>query len=209
MAERFTSLKAVAAPYEPVNVDTDQILPARFLKYPRSGGYGQFLFHDLRVREDGSENPDFVLNRDAYRRARIFVGNTNFGCGSSREGAAYAFFDYGIRSVIAPSFSDIFFNNCLKNGIVPVRLSEAICAQLRELLLAKPGTELTVDLERERVVRPDGAAHEFAIDPFFREMLLQGVDELGITLGILPEIEAFERRYGEEMPWVMPKRGVN
>lgn len=205
MAERFIRLTAVAAPYEPTNVDTDQILPARFLKYPRSGGYGGFLFHDLRRREDGSESADFVLNREPYRRARIFVGNANFGCGSSREGAAYAFFDYGIRSVIAPSFSDIFFNNCLKNGIVPARLPDAVCRQLRELLAAKPGTELTVDLERERVLRPDGTAYAFAIDPFFRDMLLQGVDELGITLGLMPEIEAFERRYGEEMSWALPK----
>jgi 3-isopropylmalate/(R)-2-methylmalate dehydratase small subunit len=203
MPERFTRLQGVAAPYDPVNVDTDQILPARFLKYPRAGGYGGFLFHDLRMREDGSENPDFVLNREPYRRARIFVGNANFGCGSSREGAAYAFFDYGVRSVIAPSFSDIFFGNCLKNGIVPARLPDAACAQLRALLLAEPGTELTVDLEQERVVQPDGTAYAFSIDPFFREMLLEGVDELGVTLGLLTQIEAFERRYGEEMPWAV------
>ncbi len=201
MAEQFTSLTAIAAPYEPINVDTDQIIPARFLKFPRKDGYGKFLFHDLRYREDGSENPDFVLNQEPYRKARIFVGNTNFACGSSREGAAYAFYDCGFRSVIAPSFSDIFFNNCLKNGIVPARLPEAACAGLRALLAARPGTELTVDLENGRVVEPGGTAHSFAIDPFFREMLLQGLDEIGLTLSLAPEIEAFERAYAEAAPW--------
>jgi 3-isopropylmalate/(R)-2-methylmalate dehydratase small subunit len=197
MGEKFQTLTAVAAPYEPVNVDTDQILPARFLKMPRSGGYGQFLFHDVRA-----EKPDFVLDRDAYRDAKIFVGNTNFACGSSREGAAFAFYDAGFRSVIAPSFSDIFYNNCLKNGIVPVRLADEVCAHLRTLLRDKPGTELTVDLANQ-VVLESGKAYPFTVDPFFREMLLKGVDELGLTLSLKDEIEAFERRYAAEFPWAM------
>jgi len=192
---KFTTLTAVAAPYEPVNVDTDQILPARFLKMPRSGGYGQVLFHDVRA-----DNPDFVLNRDAYRNAKIFVANTNFACGSSREGAAFAFYDAGFRSVIAPSFSDIFYNNCLKNGIVPVRLPEQACADLRRTLLDKPGSELTVDLQSQQVLAQD-RRYPFSVDPFFREMLLKGLDELGLTLSLEDEIEAFERRYAVEFPW--------
>jgi len=201
--DAFTTFTAVAVPYEPINVDTDQILPARFLKMPRGNGkhYGGYLFFDARFNDDGSEKPDFVLNRAPYRCARILVGNTNFACGSSREGAAYAFLDAGFRSVIAPSFSDIFFNNCLKNGIVPVRLDDAPCARLRAQLAAKPGAEITVDLERQVVRGPDGAGHGFAIDGFFREMLLKGVDEVGLTLGLMDEIKAFERHHAAAAPW--------
>lgn len=201
--DAFTTFTAVAVPYEPINVDTDQILPARFLKMPRGNGkhYGGYLFFDARFNDDGSEKPDFVLNRAPYRGARILVGNTNFACGSSREGAAYAFLDAGFRSVIAPSFSDIFFNNCLKNGIVPVRLDDATCARLRARLAAQPGAEVTVDLERQVVRGPDGAEHGFAIDGFFREMLLKGVDEVGLTLGLVDEIKAFERRHAAAAPW--------
>src|SRR5688572_9113923 len=192
---KFEELTAVAAPYEPVNVDTDQILPARFLKMPRAGGYGQFLFHDVRAAD-----PDFVLERPAYREARILVANRNFGCGSSREGAAFAFYDAGFRSVIAPSFSDIFYNNCLKNGIVPVRLPAEVCARLRAL---PPGIALTVDLETQAVIEPDGTRHAFEVDDFYREMLLRGVDELGLTLSLLPQIEDFEKRYAAEFPWAV------
>ncbi len=193
---QFTTFTAVAAPYEPVNVDTDQIIPARFLKFPRSDGYGKFLFHDAR------EDPAFVLNRAPYGKARILVANANFGCGSSREGAAYAFYDSGFRSVIAPSFGDIFFNNCLKNGIVPVRLSEGICSDLRKKLLEQPGSELTVDLVAQEV-RDGAKAHPFAVDPFYREMLLEGVDEIGLTLSLAAEIEAFEKAYAEAAPWAL------
>jgi 3-isopropylmalate/(R)-2-methylmalate dehydratase small subunit len=186
MSSKFTSITAIAAPYEPVNVDTDQIIPARYLKVPRKDGYGGFLFHDLR-----EGNRDFVLNRPPYDKARILVANENFGCGSSREGAAYAFFDAGFRAVIAPSFGDIFFNNCLKNGIVPARLPAEVCGSLRKELRETPGTEITVDLETQLVERK----HAFVVDPFFREMLLKGVDEIGLTLSMLPQIEAFERTY--------------
>lgn len=201
--DAFTTFTAVAAPYEPVNVDTDQILPARFLKMPRGNGrhYGGYLFFDARFNDDGSEKPDFVLNAPAYRGARILVGNTNFACGSSREGAAYAFLDAGFRSVIAPSFSDIFFNNCLKNGIVPVRLDDATCADLRAQLAATPGSEVTVDLERQVVRAPDGREHRFEVDGFFREMLLKGVDEVGLTLGLMDDILGFETRRAAAAPW--------
>ena len=200
--QRFTTLTAIAAPYDPINVDTDQIVPARFLKYSRSGGYGQFLFHDLRFHQDGTENPDFALNRAPYRSAKLFVGNTNFACGSSREGAVYALSDWGIRSVIAPSFGDIFYNNCQKNGVVPVRLAPSICQHLRELLKATPGTMLTVDLEQLVVVEPDGTRHPFELDAFGREMILNGLDEVGLTLSLLHDVEAFEARYAQEAPWV-------
>jgi 3-isopropylmalate/(R)-2-methylmalate dehydratase small subunit len=195
--ESFETFTAIAAPYEPVNVDTDQIVPARFLKFPRQDGYGKFLFHDVR------EDPAFVLNRAPFDRARILVANANFGCGSSREGAAYAFHDAGFRSVIAPSFGDIFYNNCMKNGIVPVRLPDDGCSALRLLLKDRPGTELTVDLVAQEVRAPDGTVYRFAIGAFYREMLLKGVDELGLTLSLMPEIEAFERAYAREVPWVV------
>jgi 3-isopropylmalate/(R)-2-methylmalate dehydratase small subunit len=194
MSEKFTTITAIAAPFERVNVDTDQIIPARFLKTPRKDGYGRFLFHDLR------EDPAFILNRAPYDKARILVANDNFGSGSSREGAAYAFFDAGFRAIIAPSFGDIFFNNCLKNGIVPARLPADTCRELRQRITHSPGTKLTVDLERQLV---DGK-YAFGVDPFFREMLLKGVDEIGLTLTMLPEIEAFERTYMEKAPWISP-----
>lgn len=204
MAEPFRQLTAVAAPYDPVNVDTDQLLPARFLKFPRTEGYGDYLFHDLRYGKDGTLNASFVLNRPAYRGAGILVGNHNFGCGSSREGAVYALHDHGIRSVIAPSFSDIFYNNCLRNGMVPARLTGRQCAQLRALLEAQPGTPLTVDLERQQVLAPDGQAYEFSVDSFSRDLLLAGLDEVGLTLGLLDEVDAFERAYVAGAPWVLP-----
>jgi 3-isopropylmalate/(R)-2-methylmalate dehydratase small subunit len=196
MAEKFISLTAIAAPYEPVNADTDQILPARFLKFPRKDGYGQFLFKDLR------DKPGFILDEKPYDEAKILVANRNFGCGSSREGAAYALYDSGFRSVIAPSFGDIFFNNCLKNGIVPVRLDDGICSSLRSFLKQHPGKELTVDLGLLQVSTPIGE-YPFTVNEFFREMLLQGVDEIGLTLSMLPQIEAFEKAYAEAAPWAV------
>jgi len=197
MAERFTRFTAVAAPYDPVNVDTDQIIPARFLKYPRSQGYGQFLFHDVR------EEPGFILREPPFDKAKILVANANFGCGSSREGAPYAFHDAGFRSIIAPSFGDIFYSNCLKNGIVPVRLDDKACLSIRDALKAKPGSEITVDLQALTVTAA-GSQFAFAIDPFFREMLLEGVDELGLTLSMLPQIEAFEKSTAASTPWLTP-----
>jgi 3-isopropylmalate/(R)-2-methylmalate dehydratase small subunit len=197
MTEKFTRFTAIAAPYDPVNVDTDQIIPARFLKAPREQGYGSFLFHDVRERED------FFLNHPVFGKAKILVANTNFGCGSSREGAPYAFHDAGFRSIIAPSFGDIFFNNCMKNGIVPVRLDEQICSSLRDSLRKRPGSEVTVDLTSDKVATPIGE-FAFSVPPFFREMLLEGVDEIGLTLSMLPQIEAFEKDYAAATPWLTP-----
>jgi 3-isopropylmalate/(R)-2-methylmalate dehydratase small subunit len=164
---------------------------------PREKGYDGFLFHDVR------ESADFVLNHPIFGKAKIFVANTNFGCGSSREGAPYAFHDAGFRSVIAPSFGDIFYNNCMKNGIVPVRLEEKSCTALREALKKSPGSEITVDLTSNRVTTPIGT-FEFSVPPFFREMLLEGVDEIGLTLSMLPQIEAFEKDYTASKPWQTP-----
>jgi 3-isopropylmalate/(R)-2-methylmalate dehydratase small subunit len=198
----FTTLAAVAAPIEGVNVDTDQIIPARFLKHPRSGGYGPYLFHDERFADDGSERPDFVLNLPAYRAAGIIVANSNFGCGSSREGAVYALADFGIRAVVAPSFGDIFRNNCLKNGVLPVCLPEVAAAAMRAALATRPGAEIAIDLDAQTLDGPDGTRHVFDIDPFWKEMLLKGLDELGMTLERLPEIVAFETRHCADDPWL-------
>ncbi len=204
MAQPFTTLEALAAPFDAENVDTDQILPARFLKKPRDEAYGSYLFHDLRFADDGSEIADFVLNRPAFRGAAILVANSNFGCGSSREGAVYTLYDYGIRSVIAPSFSDIFYNNCLRNGLVPVRLAAETCARMRAALWRQPGQHVAVDLQQQQVRDTEGTIHPFDIEPFPRELLLSGLDEIGLTLSMLPDIEAREREYHRATPWALP-----
>ncbi len=199
--DAFRTLTAVAAPYDLDNVDTDQIIPARFLKYPRSGGYGQFLFHDQRRNEDGSQRADFVLNRTEYKGARILVTGENFGCGSSREGAVYALADSNFRAIIAPSFGQIFHNNCFKNGVLPVRLAQGTVKQIVALLAQKPGASLTVDLERT-MVTADGKEIPFAVDGFWREALLAGVDEIGLTQSYSEKIAAFERAYNQQFDWL-------
>lgn len=200
--EPFTVLTAVAAPYDRLNVDTDQILPARFLLKRRTDPeYPTYLFRDLRFNSDGSENPDFVLNRSAYRGAKIFVGNSNFGGGSSREAAAIAFDRYGVRCVVAPNFGDIFYNNCVKNGILPIRLPEAVVAAIRAQLHARPGATLTVDLPAQVLTDVEGRQHRFEIDGFSKRCLIEGVNQIDLTLRELPAIEAFERRYRETHSW--------
>ena len=191
-----------AACYPGANVDTDQILPARFLKADRAQGYGQYLLHDLRFDEQGQERPDFVLNQEGFRAATILVADANFGCGSSREGAVYALADFGIRAVIAPSFGDILFSNCLKNAIVPVRLPGAVVAELRDSLTRAPGSKVTVGLDSMTVTLPDRGVHPFALDAFWVECLLKGVDEIQLTLGEMTAIEAFERDYMREHDWL-------
>jgi len=198
----FVSETGVAAPVEGRNIDTDQIIPARFLKVDKEKGYGQFLFYDHRFDENRNERPQFVLNQPAFREARILVADVNFGCGSSREGAVYALQDYGVRAVIAPSFGDIFYNNCLKNGVVPVRLDETVTAELRATLAAGPERRVTVDLAELAVTLPGGAVHRFDIDPFWRECLMKGIDEIGLTQTYMPQIEEFEREYYAQMPWL-------
>jgi 3-isopropylmalate/(R)-2-methylmalate dehydratase small subunit len=197
--ETFRHLDAVAVPLPRPNIDTDQIIPARFLSRPRGLDHGQFLFHDARRVPGGEEErPDFPLNRPEWRAARIVVGGRNFACGSSRESAVWALFDAGFRCAIAPSFGDIFYNNGLKNGLLPVVLpAEAVQALIAQLE-ARPGAGVAVDLPAQTVTFPDGAVHPFEIDPFAKHCLLEGVDELGFTLGFEEEIAAFERRMGRE-----------
>ena len=198
----FTKLTAVAVPFDMANIDTDKIIPARFLRKPRLPGYDPYLFHDMRFNADGSERPEFILNQPAYRGAGILVTGANFGCGSSREGAAYAMLDYGIRCVIAPSFGDIHYANELQNGMLPVILPEEVCRRLRGQLHDQPGAQLTVDLDAQTVTGPDGTTHRFEIDPIYRERLLKGLDDVGLVLQYQPEIEDFERGHYGEMPWL-------
>jgi 3-isopropylmalate/(R)-2-methylmalate dehydratase small subunit len=193
--EPFTSLRAGALPIAQPNFDTDQILPARFLQKPRAQNFGEFLFRDLRYRSDGSENPDFVLNQPAYRGARIVLAEENFGCGSSREHAVWALYDYGIRAVIAPSMGDIFMSNAAKNGLLTVVLPEEVVARMIEAVLARPGLEITVELETQSVTLPGSASHRFEIDAYRKRCLMSGLDELAYTLTLLDRIEAFERDY--------------
>jgi 3-isopropylmalate/(R)-2-methylmalate dehydratase small subunit len=200
--EPFTRLDAVAAPMPVPNVDTDQIIPARFLRKSRKDGYGQYLFCDLRFDSDGKEKPGFVLNEAPYRGARILVADKNFGCGSSREHAVYALWDYGFRVVIAPSFGDIFFGNSFKNGFLPIVLPAEATAELRDAIQANPGAHVTVDLASQLVIGPEGTTHRFEIDSYRKECLLKGIDELDFTLARRAEIAEFERRLAEAMPWL-------
>ena len=201
--EPFTRLDAVAAPMPVANIDTDQIIPARFLRKPRKSGYGQYLFHDLRIDDAGKERPDFVLNQAPYRGARVLIADKNFGCGSSREHAVYALWDYGFRAVIAPSFGDIFYGNSLKNGLLPIVLLADAAAELRRAVEEKhPGAYVVVDLERQQVTGPDGRVHRFEIDAFRKHCLLKGIDELDFTLGHRAEIEAYELTHNRSTPWL-------
>ena len=194
----FELLDAVALPIAQANVDTDQILPARYLQKPRANDFGQFLFRDLRYREDGSEEPSFILNREPYRETRVVVAARNFGCGSSREHAVWALYDYGVRAVIAPSFGDIFFANSLKNGLLPIVLPEDVVTNLLAAVEAAPGSRIGVDLAQQLVTAPDGTRHAFHIDPFPKQCLLEGLDELDYTLSQMDRIIRFERLYDAE-----------
>ena len=200
--EPFKPLQAVAAPLAVSNIDTDQIIPARFLWRKRSEGWGHLLFNDLRFNDDGSPRAHFVLNRPEYRDAQILVADRNFGCGSSREHAVWALYDYGIRTVIAPSFGDIFFNNSLQNGFLPVVLPDATVEALLAALEQAPGTQIGIDLAAQHVSAPDGALHGFEIDPFRKECLLAGADEVAFTLSLGNQIDAFERTYGSKVSWI-------
>jgi 3-isopropylmalate/(R)-2-methylmalate dehydratase small subunit len=200
--EPFTRLTAVAAPLDLPNIDTDRVIPARFLRRPREAGFGPLLFHDVRFGPDGAPRPDFVLNQPGYREARILVTAENFGCGSSREMAVWALLDYGIRVVIGPSFGDIFFENCFKNGALAIVLPGTVAAALRGALAARPGASLSVDLEAQTITGPAGETIPFEIDAFRKHGLLGGQDEVEMTLARLPAIEAFEARRRDEMPWL-------
>ena len=201
--QAFTTLTAVAIPVDMVNVDTDQIIPARFLKRPRSDpNYKTFLFHDLRFDETGKERPGFVMNKAPYRGGQIIVADENWGCGSSREGAVWTLVANDIRCVIAPSFGDIHYNNAMKNGMLPIRLSRQDCAALRKQLNDKPGAEITVDLAAQTVAGPDGKSYSFDIDPFAKYRMLKGLDDIDVTMEYEKEFDAFETRYKKEASWL-------
>jgi 3-isopropylmalate/(R)-2-methylmalate dehydratase small subunit len=200
----FVRFTAVAAPLDMSNVDTDKLLPNRFFRKARGSGLQQYLLHDIRFNGDGSEKPDFVLNQAPYRAARILVTGPNFGSGSAREGAVYAVADYGIRAVIAPSFSDIYSGNMLQNGLLPVVLPGDVCDGLRAALHERPGAEITIDLEAKTVTAPHGDVHAFDIDPSSRERLLAGQDDIDLILAHSKAIESFEQRYLDQYPWRRP-----
>ena len=195
--EPFVSHSGIVAPLDRANVDTDQIIPKQFLKRIERTGYGQFLFFDWRLREDGSPDPDFELNRPGYRDASILVSGENFGSGSSREHAPWALLDFGFRCVIAPSFADIFYGNCFQNGLLPVRLSPGAVRRIMDNAQRRPGYRLTVDLEALRVWDNDeDVAESFEVDDFRRESMLRGLDDIGLTLQRETDIAGFEARRG-------------
>ena len=205
--DKFVTLTAVAAPIAVDNVDNDQVLPARLMRKQREdGGYAKYLFHDLRFNADGSEKPDFVLNQPAYRDAKIIVASHNYACGSSRLGAVYTHYDYGIRCLIATSFGDVFFNNCFKNGILPIRLPAEKTAALRGQLDARPGATLTVDLPAQTVTDVNGTVHGFDVDPFGKRCLLEGLSDIALTLEREAQIRAFEERHRHTFSWLPLQR---
>jgi 3-isopropylmalate/(R)-2-methylmalate dehydratase small subunit len=199
--QKFTTLTGVAAPLEIMNVDTDMIIPKQYLKTIARTGLGKGLFSELRFREDGSENPDFVLNRPAYRNAQILVAGDNFGCGSSREHAPWALLDFGVRCVISTSFADIFYNNCFKNGILPIKVSQAQLEKLFDDARRGANATLSINLEAQEIHGPDGGVIAFVIDPFRKHCLLNGLDEIGLTLQKADKIAAFERDMASSRPW--------
>ena len=199
--DAFTTLTGIAAPMPAANVDTDKIIPARFLKSISRSGFGKHLFANMRFNPDGSENPDFVLNQEPYRRAEILIAFENFGCGSSREHAPWALLDYGVRALVGKSFADIFFNNCFKNGLLPIRLPQAEIDALFADVAARPGYRLMIDLEAQTVARPDGRAIPFEIEPYRKHCLIEGLDDIGLTLRHRDQIAEFEARRRLEQPW--------
>ena len=200
--DKFVIFKAVAVPFDQANIDTNQLCPTRFNKVEKGPQYARVLFHDLRFDADGSEKPDFILNTAPYRRAGIIVAERNFGCGSSRESAVYALKTFGIRAIIAPSFGDIFFNNCLKNSVVPVVLDTDVCATMRAQLHVNIGAEITVDLEQQLVTDVGGEEHAFRIHPLRRRCLLEGLDDISLTTELAGLMQRFETAYRREFPWL-------
>jgi 3-isopropylmalate/(R)-2-methylmalate dehydratase small subunit len=199
--QAFKHLDAVAVPMARPNVDTDQIVPARYLRKPRKLGFGDYLFRDLRLDKDGRER-DFILNKPAYRDAKILVAERNFGCGSSREAAVYALWDYGFRAVIAPSFGDIFFGNSFMNGLLLIVLPEPDVAALIAALEAKPGAHMKIDLAAQTVTGADGKTYRFDIDAYRKRCLIEGLDELAFTLSQRDAIAAFEQKHAAATPWM-------
>jgi 3-isopropylmalate/(R)-2-methylmalate dehydratase small subunit len=200
--DKFTTLTGVAAPLPITNVDTDMIIPKQFLKTIKRTGLGKHLFDEMRYDASGKEIPDFVLNRPAYRKASILVAGENFGCGSSREHAPWALLDFGIRCVIAPSFADIFYNNCFKNGILPIVLPKEEIAKLFDDAERGANAVITIDLEKQEIAGPDGGRIRFEIDAFRKHCLLNGLDDIGLTLQKAAEIDSYEARQRAAQPWL-------
>ena len=199
--DKFTTLTGIAAPYPVVNIDTDMIIPKDYLKTIKRTGLGTGLFAEARYRDDGSENPDFVLNKPAYRNAQILVAGDNFGCGSSREQAPWALADFGIRCVISTSFGDIFYNNCFKNGILPIRVNQDELDKLFDDADRGANATLTIDLENQEIRGPDGGTIKFDLDPFRKHCMLNGLDDIGLTMEKAASIDSFEQRRAESRPW--------
>ena len=199
--QKFTQLTGIAAPLPLVNIDTDAIIPKLFLKTIKRTGLGKALFQEMRYTPDGKENPDFVLNKPAYRQAQILVAGANFGCGSSREHAPWALLDFGIRCVVASSFADIFYNNCFKNGILPIVLPQADVDKLLDDASRGANATVTVDLEKQEIRGPDGGCLKFDLDPFRKHCLLNGLDDIGLTEQKLPAIAAFEEKRKAAQSW--------
>ena len=200
--DKFTTLRGVAAPLPMINVDTDKIIPKQFLKTIKRSGLGKNLFDEMRYDDNGDEIPDFVLNKPAYRSASILVTGENFGCGSSREHAPWALLDFGIRCVIAPSFADIFYNNCFKNGILPIILPQEQVDLLMDDANRGANAMVTVDLAKQEITGPDGGMVRFDIDPFRKQCLLDGLDDIDLTLAKSDSIDSFEARQRAAQPWL-------
>ncbi len=200
--DKFTTLTGIAAPMPLVNIDTDMIIPKQFLKTIQRSGLGKNLFDEMRYTQDGQEIPDFVLNQPAYRKAQIIVAGDNFGCGSSREHAPWALLDFGIRCVISTSFADIFYNNCFKNGILPIVMPPEVVEVLMEDAKKGANARMTVDLENLTVTTSDGQSFPFELDPFRRHCLLNGLDDIGLTMEKAPAIDAYEAQMAQSRPWV-------
>jgi 3-isopropylmalate/(R)-2-methylmalate dehydratase small subunit len=200
--QKFTKLTGVAAPMPMINIDTDKIFPAIYLKTIKRTGLAQYLFREVRFRPDGSEDPDFVLNQGPYRQAKVIVAGDNFGCGSSREHAPWALTDFGIKCVIAPSFADIFYNNCFKNGLLPIALPKDVVDELMEDAKKGGNAVLTVDLASQTISRPDGETVHFEIDAFRKHCLLNGLDDIGLTEQKDADIAAYEQKTRQSRPWV-------
>ena len=200
--QKFTRLTGVAAPMDAINVDTDQIIPKLHLRTIKRTGLGKVLFDELRFNPDGTEKPGFILNQEPYRKAEVLVAGDNFGCGSSREHAPWALLDFGIRCIVSTSFADIFYNNCFKNGILPITVSAGELQALMADASDRENPVLTVDLEAREITRPNGATVSFEIDEFRRECLLDGLDDIGLTMQKMEMIDAFEKAQRERQPWL-------
>ncbi len=200
--DKFNKLTGVAAPLPFINIDTDMIIPKDYLKTIKRTGLGEGLFAEMRFNEDGSEKPDFVLNKPAYRKAEVLVAGDNFGCGSSREHAPWALLDFGIRCVISTSFADIFYNNCFKNGILPITVSEDELEKLLDDASRGSNATLSIDLEAQEIKGPDGGTISFEIDEFKKHCMLNGLDDIGLTIEKTASIDAYEAGLSERRPWV-------